>query len=153
MWPLIILGGLEGDKDFAAGLDAWLGANLRPFDPQDPDARDKNAATVALLLLMNADGFPVNDAAWAKIAGAAFPEKIAVPPVLVLEKLRDAAAGNRKGETILMGLLASTGGKTDPSLFAVLEAIHGLRAVGLNSDAGLLAEEAAMRIMYPPIKP
>lgn len=153
LWPLIPLCGMEPDKDFAADLDAWLGAALRPFDPQDADARDKNAGTVALVLLMNAAGFQVNDGAWAKIAGAAVPEKSLMPPALVLEKLRNAATANHKGEAILMGLLAATGGKSDPPLPAILETIRGLRAVGLAGDAGNLAKEAAMRIMYPPARP
>jgi hypothetical protein len=153
LWPLAILSGLGSEKDFAKDLDAWLGATLRPSDPQDADARDKNAGTAALLLLMDAVGFPVSDEALAKIADAAIPEKTLMPPALVMERLRSAAAANRKGETILLGLLATTGGKVDPPLLATLETIRALRAVGLTSDAGELAKEAAVRILYPPVKP
>jgi hypothetical protein len=152
LWPIATLAGLESDKDFARDCDAWLASALHASNPQDVDAHAQKTV-VALLLLLDAVGFPVGDEIWAKTADGALPEKISVPPAWVMERLRAAAAANRKGEAVLMGLLATAGGKEDPSLLALVETIRALRAVGLASDAANLAKEAALRILYAPVKP
>jgi hypothetical protein len=106
------------------------------------------------LLLLEAVGFSVNDDAWAKTANSAIYEKVAMPPALVLERLRVAASTNHKGEAILMGLLATnSGGKEEPSLLAVAETVRAIRLIGLANDAGNLAKEAAIHILNAPVKP
>jgi hypothetical protein len=152
IWPLTVFAGLEPEKDFAGDIDAWLDATLRPAAPDDADARAKNAAAGALVLLMSAAGFPVGDDELAKIADTAIPEKLLMPAAAVMDRLHLAASSGHKGEAILMGLLVSAGAKADPPLLATLETIRALRAVGLRDDAGKLAEEAALGVLSPPEK-
>ncbi len=152
LWPMVVFAGLESDKDFDKNLDAWLDFTLRPTDQQDGEARDQKAQAAALMLLMDAIGFTVEQDAWARVADSAVYEKTLVPPAFILERLHAAAAGNRKGEAVLLGMLASMGGKDDPPLLATIETIRSLRTVGLTNDAGMLAKEVGLRILNAPAK-
>jgi len=154
LWPMVAFAGLESDKDFANDLDVWLTATLHTDAQQDAsDARTKKATASALLLLLDAAGFPVSDDAWAKCADAAVYEKIAMPPAFVMDRLRKSAAAAHKGEAIVIGLLATAGGKDDPPLLATVETIRALRTVGLTNDAGNLAKDAAVKVMNATPKP
>ena len=150
MWPLMVLAGMESEKDFADHLDVWLKAYVPEPDASDANTKAQKATSSALLMLMDAIGFTIPEDAWARVGDAATPEKTLSPPALILERLRSAST--HKGEAIVLGTLASTGGKEDPPLFAILETIRALRAAGLAADAGYLAKDAAIRIMYPPVK-
>lgn len=152
LWPLLTISGLEAQKDFAADFDAWLKSTMPSGDQNDTDARAQKAKALSLLLIMDAAGFSVQEDTWAKMADAAAYEKISMPPALVIERLHAASTAGRKGETILMGLLATTAVKDDPALLATIDTIRALRSVGLTTDAGHLAKDAILRIIYPPVK-
>lgn len=153
MWPLLVLSGLEPEKDFQSDLTAWLGTVIRETTVIDAETKAQRTSVTSLLLLMDAIEFSVPDDAWAKVADSVIPEKTMMPPAIILEHLHSAAAANRKGETILMGLLAETGGKEDPPLLATLQTIRALRAVGLTPDAGNLAKDVGLKVLYGGQKP
>ena len=153
LWPLTVLAGLESDASFMKNENLWLSAAILRGAADDADAKAQKTAAASLLLLMDADGFPVSDVAWARVADTAAPERTQMPPALILERLRASAAAGRKGEAVLMGLLASMGSKEEPPVLAIAETVRALRAVGLPNDASAVAREEAMRIMYPPPKP
>lgn len=152
MWPLLVLTGLESEKDFAKDLNVWLSNAIHESSGDDAQIKSEKAKAASLLLLMDAVGFPVTDEAWVKASDTVTPEKTIMPPALLMQRLRLASAAGRKGETILMGLLAATGGKEDPPILVTVEIIRALRSVGLTSDAGNLAKDVALRIIYPPSK-
>jgi len=146
LWPLAALAGLESEKDFPAALEAWLKGAIRASD-QDPDFRAQKTKAASILLLLDAAGFTVGDEVWAKLADAAGSEKLLMPSPLVMQRLRTASESNHKGETVLMGLLAATGGKEDPPVLANLDVIRALHAVGLTSDATALARDVVVRVL------
>lgn len=149
MWPLAVVSGLESEKDFPADLEAWLNASWHDPAPDDVDGKAHAARVAGMVMLMDSLGFPIRDENWARIATTGGQDKTLMPPTFVIERLRSAAAAGHKGETALLALLASAGGKEDPSLMPVLASIRALRAVGMTDEAGQLARDEMLRLMAP----
>ena len=143
LWPLVVVAGLESDKDYAKGLTAWLDATLTPASSTDP-LRPLRARAASVLLLLEADGFAVPDDAWAKVADMGAFDKNVTPPVLLMTRLRAAGILNKRGEAVLDGLIAAAG--AERSLATTLDLIRALRLVGLANDATALTREAMLEI-------
>ena len=143
LWPLsIIAGGIAGGSSAGnAGLAAWLDEALRGADAA---ARSRVAGQLALL---QAVGVTVPDDAWLRAADGeapALPANPMLPNPALWERLKDAAAGGRTGETVLAALLLlGEGGPAAASPVVVARVVAGLRAVGLEADARAIAREAA----------
>jgi hypothetical protein len=150
IWPLLVLSGLESDKDYAADYAKWLDAALKPTDTKATDNRTQREQAAAIMLLLDAAGFNVPDDSWAKVADAPVFEKHLVASALVPQRLRAAGTDNHRGESVLMALLLAGG---EPSLANTVETVRALRLVGLTADAALLARETAVVIVTPVASP
>ena len=136
LWPQLTLAGLEMESDYAADLNQWLDAALKPADPQ-ADIRAARDNTAAVLLLLDATGFIVPDRAWARVLAAPHNEKhIALSPVL-LTRLQEAAAAGHIAETVLLAV--DLAGDGDIPLPASLAITRALRAAGFKSEAATFA--------------
>jgi hypothetical protein len=140
MWPLIVIAGLESNDNYPKEREAWLADALK----SSPDARAAREGAASVLLLLDALGFAVTEEDWAKVADAGETEKRNLPPALILERLRAAGTANRRGETVLMALLAE--GDKEPAFAVTLAAIRALRQAGLTADAAGLAREEIVRL-------
>jgi hypothetical protein len=141
IWPLLVISGLESDKDYGRDFGTWLDAALKATD-----SRAARKATEAILLLLDADGFAVPDDAWAKVAGVSEFEKRLSAPAFLMERLRSAGVTNRRGEAVLDSLLAANGSNDIPLATAV-PMIRALRLTGLTADAANLAKEMTAEIL------
>ncbi|MFY9288475.1 MAG: hypothetical protein WAO98_08230, partial [Alphaproteobacteria bacterium] len=148
IWPLTVLAGLVPDAQYKDELNKWIDTALQPVDGKDERATREQIGSV--LMLLDAAGFSVPDLAWAKIIDAPVFDKKVVPSAFYYDRLRAAAQGNRRGETVLFTLALT--GKEDAPLLTDVEVVRSLRAVGLTTDAIALAREAVTVLMTPPVK-
>ncbi|MCW2235827.1 hypothetical protein [Azospirillum canadense] len=139
LWPLSVIAG--GAPPGNAGLAGWLDEALRGADAA---ARARVAGQLALL---QAVGVAVPDDAWLRAADGEAPAaqiNPMLPNPALWERLKDASAAGRTGETVLAALLLlGEGGPAAASPVVVARVVAGLRAVGLEADARAIAREAA----------
>ena len=137
IWALLALSGLETPAETAKNLEAWLSSTLAM-------AEDKTTRTKAatLLLLLDAQGLPVSDDQWALVSDTVTMEKKQIPSPVAFERLRLTGAGGKRGEVVLLSLLATQGGD-EPALLTSLETIRALRLAGLIPEAAARAREVA----------
>jgi len=145
LWPLLVFSGLESDQNYAADRDHWLDVTLRKSEnAKDNKAQRQQAAS--LLLLLEAAGYAVTDNDWTKVMGATESVAHGETSAFILERLATAAAFNRRGETILLSLVAAKEG-IDASSQTMVSIIKALRSIGLIGDASTLAREAVITIL------
>jgi hypothetical protein len=137
LWPLAQVAGASDAWD-STRFAAWLG-RVRKAAPGAADAR-----AAMLISLCSGLGGTIPAADWAAAMGSEAAQRPAPGPIL-LQLLKQAAAGNRLGETILLALVAigdvGPGGAHPVALSA---AISALGAVGLAAEAREIAVEAAL---------
>ncbi|KAA0681774.1 hypothetical protein DS843_08310 [Roseomonas genomospecies 6] len=144
LWPLAVIALGPPPGGGALGLAGWLDESLRGADSE---ARARVAGQLALL---QAVGVAVPDEAWRRIAD---PESDAPatpgarPPTAdpaLWQRLTDASAAGRVGETVLASLLLlGNAGPVGAPPPVVARVVAALRAVGLDNDARAIAREAA----------
>ncbi|CAO3352486.1 hypothetical protein [Azospirillum melinis] len=144
LWPLAVVATGQG-RDPGA-LTAWLDEALRGADTL---ARNRIAGQLALL---QATGVAIPDEAWMTATDGAGPpsgSEAGVDPAL-WQRLGDAAAGGRIGETVAVALilLGEAGPATLPPVVTARVAAN-LKAVGLEPDARALVREAMAAIADP----
>lgn len=144
LWPLAVVATGQG-RDSGA-LTAWLDEALRGADTP---ARSRIAGQLALL---QATGVAIPDEAWMTATDGAGPpsgSEAGVDPAL-WQRLGDAAAGGRIGETVAVALilLGEAGPATLPPVVTARVAAN-LKAVGLEPDARALVREAMAAIAGP----
>ncbi len=147
-WPLVALANLDTDSDYSKNFSLWIAATLKDGD------RARREQVGQILLLLDAAGFAVPDDAWAHvedISTVSTDKHVIMPSAVLLERLRAAGAGNKRGAAVLLGLI-SVGNDTLVFL-TVVETVRALRLVGLNADASALARETATTLLLPPVKP
>jgi hypothetical protein len=132
-WGAVLLAGLWGvywnDNDFAR----WLGASARPNGAvQEEHGR-------LLLSLAQALGIAVPEQKRESLA-----LNTASAESLTLRYLDRAAAENRRGETVLLALIA-IGDAGPGKSTAIARAIVGLRRVGLDREARQIALDVLLR--------
>ncbi len=151
-WPLFVLSGLVTDAEYGQGLKGWLDAALTPAAGEDAEkaaldskeSRARRQKAGAVLLLLNAAGFAVPEEQWVRVAEtAAESKRFAMPSPVLLERLRSAGVGNRRGEAVALSVLLAGGGAADTPLFVITDAVRSLRQIGLTADALALARETA----------
>lgn len=152
--------GLNAKSDETAGGDLWpIWALTRGGETAlvTPDAvaqwwraQDRTADGVAmrarvLFTLLEAEGRKLPGTLWAEILDQPRQDAMAGPSDAVRHALASAAAGNRRGETVALALLALGEPGPDPAnLLAVELAVEALRKVGLADDARRLVLETAL---------
>ncbi|HYD29553.1 MAG TPA: hypothetical protein VEB64_01635 [Azospirillaceae bacterium] len=143
LWPLAVLATTTPGPSVidGYGLGMWLDAALKNTDVA---ARDRVAGILALL---EAVGEPVEAEAWMRVMGT--PAPAAMPSLPLWFRLRDAAANNRVGETVLVALnLLGNGGPQATPPLVVAQIVAALRAVSLDAEARDLAREAAVGLVW-----
>jgi len=143
-WPLRALAGLVPDGLYAEEMAAWLQTDGLPA--QEKDERRLDAAREragAQILLLSALGYAVPEQAWKQALSFLPPVKRFSPSPILLERLRQAAAAQKVGETILLSLFMI--GETNESvdIGVKTEIVRALRLVGMKAEAGMLAREIA----------
>lgn len=109
------------------------------------DATLSASRAVRLLGLFGAFGTPVAPAAWQGLLGRTDGERATMPSLAVWQGLKNAAAQGRRGETVLLALIAVGGvGPGSANPIALNEVIDSLRKVGLEPEAHRLAIESAV---------
>ncbi len=147
LWPLAVVATGRGGDD-PRGLAAWLDEALRGADTP---ARARIAGQLALLQAL---GVAVPDEAWLTVTDGAGPptgSDAGVDPAL-WQRLGDAAAGGRIGETVLAALLllGEAGPAGVPPVVTARVAAN-LKAVGLEADGRALAREAMAALAGPAV--
>jgi len=141
-WPLFVLSGIVTDAEYGAGLKVWIEWLLGGAggDAAAERARLQQAATV--LTMLSAAGYAVPEQAWMRVAGAMTEtRRTPVPPAIMLERLRNAGANNRRGETVLLIIALAGMSSGETPLFVAAEAVRSLRLAGLKAEAFSLARE------------
>jgi hypothetical protein len=138
-WPLLQLADAEAPPWDNAAFDAWLETQ----SAVDAVTRSRRAAIV--LAVAEALGAEGPRQRMEDHFGVPPPADAATPPPGTLQGMKHAAAQNRRGETVLMALLAlGPGGPATATADTLSEVIAALRAVRLEKDARRLALEAAL---------
>ena len=98
-----------------------------------------------LFSLFDGLGEPIPDGLWEVLLDGPERTTVAMPRAAIWYRLQTAAAASRIGETVLLCLLAlGEGGPTQADPVVMRQVLVGLRGVGLEADARLLAVEAAV---------
>jgi hypothetical protein len=139
LWPQFALAGLEPDSAFAADATRWLDTALSKNGSHD-NAR-------ASLLLLDAVGFKVPDALWARLYETAPTDikKITIAPVL-FDRLRMAGTLGHKAESVLLAIAVAGNGEI--SLPEAITITRALREAGLRAEASLFARQY-LAVMAP----
>ncbi len=152
----------EGDLDATKGLlDLWPLLQIADPEEQIPwseeilelwwqgqlilPARERIARGRLLFGLLEALGRTIPDLFWDRVAEGAVAESAPVPNIAIWRSLVAAAQAHRRGETVLLTLLAlGEGGVASTSPSILSSTIASLRAIGLENEARALALEAAL---------
>ncbi len=138
LMPLARLAGSEEAADWSGErLTAWWEAER---------GRDGAAARAArLFTLFEALGEPVSGSLWEALLTGPQRATVVMPGPALWYRLEEAARGARKGETVLLSLLAlGDGGPTQADPIVLRHVLGALGAVGLEAPARALAVEAAV---------
>jgi hypothetical protein len=138
VWPLMTVAGQTGPWDNAA-FRRWLAIASRG------DGAQPAAKAALLLALAEALGQTIPRETWDEFYGVAPVGEDQPPAAGVLRGLREAAAGKRKGETVLFALIAlGPRGPARATAATLAAVIEGLGAVGLAAEARQVALEAML---------
>jgi tetratricopeptide (TPR) repeat protein len=138
LWPLIALTQQEGEID-PAMLENWWQAQ---GGAGDPDAYRRGGLLLTLLTSLDHN---VAAEQWDVLLAGPLSAPGAVASPALHYSLRDAAAGGRLGEAVLLALLGlGAGGPGSAGLLTLGEAVAALEDVGLHRDAQAVAVEAAL---------
>lgn len=141
-WPLYALSGIVPDGDYAAGMKGWLEvAMATPAGAEASVVAAQKDRVSKTLLLLNVLGYAVPEEAWLNVIDASSPVKQAMPPALLIERLRQAAMAGRRGEVILLSLQLCGGSVADTPFIVMLEVIRALKQVELTAEAQALARD------------
>jgi hypothetical protein len=137
--PLFALAGFGGSvavPDFdSEAMDAWLAAT--------PDGQAK---APRLLALLEGIGVPVPATAWQRLLASPAQGPTPAPAAPLWRALESAAAERRLGETVLLALHMLGGQPEAAHPEALVAALGGLRAVGLNQEARSIAIATALQM-------
>ena len=107
-------------------------------------AEGRYERALRLVALLTALGEDVPAALWQPVFGAPTYPVSSVSPLLLLA-LDDAVGGGRKGEVVLLALVAlGRGGPSVADTLTLRRVVAALRAVGLEADARALAVEGLL---------
>ncbi|MDD4617176.1 MAG: hypothetical protein PHW76_08730 [Alphaproteobacteria bacterium] len=135
LWPQFALAGLETEGAYAAGFSKWFASAVKNAD--EATLRDMIAPT---LLVFEAAGLNVPNAAWDRVIAAAHTEKKMSISPLLFERMLAAAASSKHAETVLMAAIVA--GNGEPSLTKSLGIISSLREAGHEKEAATFARHA-----------
>ena len=142
LWPYARL--LASDAD-AKDNERLLGWRTEEKAKAGAEAKLVDERAARLLGLAAALGKPFQGAAWQSLYLASDAEPAAMPPLPLWQGLRAAVQDGRRGEAVLLTLLAvGSAGLHNANPIALAAVIESLRHLGLDKDARRLAIEAAV---------
>lgn len=142
LWPLARLAAPSPASWDDDRFLAWRAAQ-RAHGEADAQLADVRA--VRLLGLFSAAGEAVPASAWQALYIAGGGEPAAMPSQALWHGLAAAAAAGRRGETVLLALVAiGAGAPVGANPIALDQVVESLRRVGLEREARQLAVEAAV---------
>ena len=129
---------VEADEDHEIGLLNWLAAHHRRSE-----SHFAGIGTAGLMLLEGL-GHKVPDAAWWKVLDASAEPGTSKGDNRLRQAMLRAAEANRRGETIMLLLVAFSGETPDiENAETTAAAVQALRLIGLETEARDLALELA----------
>jgi hypothetical protein len=136
LWPIARMAELDAGEGGVERLQLWW---QRTALPDDRASTERSTLASALL---SALGDGAGRGILAEVASVSVGAVAA--PTALLAALDAAAAAGRRGETVLLALLAlSDHGPAGAPAASVVAAVRGLVAIGLDDEARQLAIEAA----------
>jgi hypothetical protein len=118
--------------------EQWRDAQAKAGDP-DPATR-----AARLFAVLSALGEPVGDG-WRQLVGGDQAAASSIPDATLLGRLDAAAAAGRRGEAVLISLVAAgPGGPAGAHPLVVNRILSALNAVGLESEARAIAFETVI---------
>jgi len=143
VWPLLRLAFGDDEQPMLAWdssrIDAWLAV----VGQQDPAAANGRAAL--LLALLAAQDQPLRPSRWGELVATAEGPRATLPEAALWFALSAAAAAGRRGETVLLSMIALAAVEAPQRQALILAlVVTSLRQVGLAADARALAVEAAV---------
>lgn len=141
-FPALAIAGRPVPEPYGVFPAGEAGAALLPGGSGEGRARH----LARLLVALEAVGIPVPPGAWARLLDEARLRVASdIPSAPVRYQLRDAVAGGRTAEAVLLVLVVlGPGGPAAADPLALNAAIRSLRAVGLEGPARDIALEAAL---------
>ncbi|MDP6952502.1 MAG: hypothetical protein QGF53_07040, partial [Alphaproteobacteria bacterium] len=111
--------------------------------PDSHDEASRMASATRIFMILDALGRSIGHDAWALFFDGPSHTVAEIPNVGIRYALRDAARAKRRGETVLLTILAlGDAGPADADSLTLATTIRALRAVGLGDEAEALALEA-----------
>jgi len=140
LMPVASLSGSSDSNDWTTEkLTDW-------WDQAKGDSAGSRRAAI-LYSLFESIGEPVPTALWDQLLTDAERTTVALPHPALWYRLQAAAQSGRRGETILLSLLAlGEGGPGQADPVILRQVLTGLRAIGLVDEARALAVEAAVAV-------
>ena len=136
--PVMRLAGAETAED-------WRPQNLAAWWQAAKEDEGAGARAALLYSLFDALGEPVPSALWEALLDGPQRTTVAMPRPALWFRLESAAEAGRRGETVLLCLLAlGEGGPGQADPVILHRVLTSLGAVGLLAEAGALAVEAAV---------
>ncbi len=142
IWPMMIISNQDSDIPWTKEiLDLWWNGQM----VLSPEKRLEKASL--FYSVAEALGYLVAEEKWQKLVGPLNQENSRPIPVAVWRELIKSVAAGKKGETLLLSLIASNGtnrilgGISDLDPTGASAIIRAFRAVGLEEDAHKLALE------------
>lgn len=144
--PLARLTGEISDEDWnATKLDVWWKAETASSEERPADMEAAHSRATLLYNLMEALGDPVPARRWEALLDGPPQSSTVMPQSALWRTLSKAAEDVKRGETVLLAMLAlGQAGPSEVNPTVLRKVVLSLRLVGLADEARALALEAAV---------
>jgi hypothetical protein len=137
--PLLAAANIGMGRNWNSAMAVQWWRNL----PESHDEATRMALATRIFMVLDGLGRSIGHEAWALFLDGPSHTVAEIPNVGIRYALRDAARARRRGETVLLTVLAlGETGPADADALTLATTIRALRAVGLGADAEALALEA-----------
>lgn len=144
--PLARLTGHTSDEDWSTTkLDAWWKAETATSEEKPVDIAAAHTRATLMYSLLEALGDPVPARRWEALLDGPPQSSTVMPQSALWRSLNKAVDEVKRGEVVLLGMLAlGQAGPTQVNPIVLRQVVTSLRLVGLSNEARALALEAAV---------
>lgn len=144
--PLARLTGHTSDEDWSTTkLDAWWKAETATSEEKPVDIEAAHTRATLMYSLLEALGDPVPARRWEALLDGPPQSSTVMPQSALWRSLNKAVDEVKRGEVVLLGMLAlGQAGPTQVNPIVLRQVVTSLRLVGLSNEARALALEAAV---------
>jgi hypothetical protein len=144
--PLARLTGHTSDEDWSTTkLDAWWKAETATSEEKPVDIEAAHTRATLMYSLLEALGDPVPARRWEALLDGPPQSSTVMPQSALWRSLNKAVDEVKRGEVVLLGMLAlGQAGPTQVNPIVLHQVVTSLRLVGLSNEARALALEAAV---------